>query len=466
MRTRSHADMSPMQGMRRLRRRRELERSLTLLRVFLLASAVICAAAAVALGWMLSHSLTAEALDAEQTALARYVDGVVGPTLVQGDKVVVSPRDRGRFTSSVRRRTDILSVKVWRADGVLAWTNVDPKRIGHRFPLEDELGEVISENSPIADLVGTGGNAADEDAFERNELARAHHVHQLFEVYAPIESTDGSHAIGAYEIYANPSALNRLIGSRRTMVWLAVGAVLAALWGLLALLVRGASRTLRRQNEKLRARTVRLVESNRLLEESALEAVESLNATVDAKDPYTAGHSLRVQRIAVGLGEELGLERECLDRLRFAGLFHDIGKIGVPDAILTKPDRLTKHEFEIVKRHPEDGARIIGRLHRLRAVVPAVLHHHERWDGFGYPHGLSGDEIPLEAAIVGLADAIDAMTTDRPYSSARSLEDATDEVVRNRGTQFAPAVVDAYVALVERSPELFAADVDEELVPA
>jgi putative nucleotidyltransferase with HDIG domain len=463
---RSQADMSPMQGMRRLRRRRELERSLTLLRVFLLASAVICAAAGVALGWMLSHSLTAEALDAEQTALARYVDGVVGPTLVQGDKVVVSPRDRGRFTSSVRRRTDILSVKVWRADGVLAWTNVDPKRVGRTFPLEDQLGDVIRENRAIADLVGTGGDAADEDAFERNELARAHHLHQLFEVYAPIESTDGSHAIGAYEIYANPSALNRLIGSRRTMVWLAVGAVFAALWGLLVLLVRGASRTLRRQNEKLRARTIRLVESNRLLEESALEAVESLNATVDAKDPYTAGHSLRVQRIAVALGEELGLGRECLDRLRFAGLFHDIGKIGVPDLILTKPDRLTKLEFEIVKRHPEDGARIIGRLHRLHAVVPAVLHHHERWDGFGYPHGLSGDEIPLEAAIVGLADAIDAMTTDRPYSCARSLEDATEEVVRNRGTQFAPAVVDAYVALVERSPELFAVDSGEELVPA
>jgi HD-GYP domain-containing protein (c-di-GMP phosphodiesterase class II) len=463
---RSEADISPMSGMRRVRRGRELERSLTLLRVFLLASAVICAAAGVALGWMLSHSLTAEALDAEQTALARYVDGVVGPALVQGNRVVVSPRDKGRFSSSVRRQKDILSVKVWSSNGVLAWTNVDPKRIGRTFPLEDALGDVIKEDKPIADLVGAGGNAEDEDAFERNELAREHHLQQLFEVYAPIESSDGSHAIGAYEIYANPSALNHLIGSRRAMLWLAVGAVFVALWGLLALLVRGASRTLRRQNEKLRARTIRLVESNRLLEESALEAVESLNATVDAKDPYTAGHSQRVQRIAVGLGEELGLGPDCLDLLRFAGLFHDLGKIGVPDAILTKPDRLTDREFEVVKRHPEDGARIIGRLHRLHAAVPAILHHHERWDGFGYPHGLCADEIPLEAAIVGLADAIDAMTTDRPYSSARSLDEATEEVLRNRGSQFAPEVVDAFVALVERSPDLFAPDAGGELVPA
>ena len=188
----------------------------------------------------------------------------------------------------------------------------------------------------------------------------------------------------------------------------------------------------------------------------------SLNATVDAKDPYTAGHSQRVRRIAVAIGEELGLEPEQLDVLRFAGLFHDIGKIGVPDAILTKPARLTELEFEIVKRHPEDGARIVGRLQRMQATVPAILHHHERWDGTGYPQRLAGEEIPLEAAIVGLADAVDAMTTDRPYSSARTLAEATDEVILNSGTQFAPCVVDAFVALVERTPELFGT----ELVPA
>ena len=449
-----------MDGTRRLRRRRELERSLTLLRVFLLASAVICAGAGVVLGWALSHSLTTEALHAEQTALVQYVDGVVHP-FIRGDRVRrFSGREKRRLAKSVATQPDIVSVKVWRADGLLVWTSIDKKRIGRTFPLDDELGEAIRENRSVAALVGTGSRG--EDAFERNSLG----FKQLFEVYAPIENGSKAHAIGAYEIYANPKALNSLIGSRRTMLWLAVGGVFLALWAALALLVRGASRTLRRQNEKLRARTLRLVESNRLLEESALEAVESLNATVDAKDPYTAGHSQRVRRIAVGIGEELGLGRECLDLLRFAGLFHDIGKIGVPDAILTKPDRLTELEFEIVKRHPEDGARIIGRLHRLHAAVPAVLHHHERWDGFGYPHGLHGDEIPLEAAIVGLADAVDAMTTDRPYSAARSLEDASDEVVRNRGTQFAPAVVDAFVALVERSPELFAPDAGGELVPA
>ena len=465
-----------MEERKRLRRGRDLQRSLTLLRVFLLASALICAGAGVALGSMLSRSLKSEALNAEETALARYVDGVVHPLLVRHGRVHIPWRKDGLLAQSVLRQHDIATVKVWRKDGILAWTNTrsrsssgrlvpnrDRHLIDRRFPLDDELGEAIEENRAVAALVGTGADG--EDSFERNDLG----YRQLFEVYAPIEngSTSHPHPIGAYEIYANPQALNRLIGSRRTMLWLAVGGVFLVLWAALALLVRGASRTLRRQNDKLRRRTLRLAESNRLLEESALEAVESLNATVDAKDPYTAGHSQRVQRIAVALGEELQLDREQLDILRFAGLFHDIGKIGVPDAILTKPDRLTKLEFEIVKRHPEDGARIVGRLHRLHAAVPAVLHHHERWDGRGYPHGLRGEEIPLEAAIVGLADAVDAMTTDRPYSCARTLADATEEIVRNRGTQFAPAVVDAFVTLVERVPELFGTDpLADELVPA
>lgn len=467
--------MASVEQRKRLRRGRDLERSLTLLRVFLLASALICAGAGLALGSMLSHSLTKEALSAEETSLGQYVDGVVHPVFVHHGRVEIPRVKHGQLASRVMKQGDIVTVKVWKRSGVLAWTNpvsqtssgrkvhnLDRKFIDTRpARLDDELDEAIHENHPVAELVGTG--AEGEDAFERNKLG----YQQLFEVYAPIENHNGTRAIGAYEIYANPQALHRLIGSRRTMLWIAVGVVFLTLWAALALLVRGASRTLRRQNEKLRARTLRLVEANRLLEQSALDAVESLNATVDAKDPYTAGHSQRVQRIAIALGEELGLEREQLDVLRFAGLFHDIGKIGVPDAILTKPDRLTELEFEIVKRHPEDGARIIGRLHRLDAAVPAVLHHHERWDGNGYPHGLRGDAIPLEAAIVGLADAVDAMTTDRPYSEARSLEDATVEVVRNRGTQFAPAVVDAFVTLVEREPQLFGADpLAGELVPA
>ena len=272
-------------------------------------------------------------------------------------------------------------------------------------------------------------------------------------MYAPVRDATGKRAIGAYEIYADASALNAFIASRREKVWLAVAGVFLALYAALALLVRGASRTLRRQTVTLRETSKDLLESYRLLEESSLEAIETLNATVEAKDPYTAGHSARVQRVAVSVGERLGLSPAELDTLRYGGLFHDVGKIGVPDAILLKPARLAPDEYQVMKRHSEDGALIVGRLARLRETVPLIRHHHEHWDGRGYPDGLAGEEIPLEAAIVGLADAWDAMTTERPYARALTLAEALGQIREGRGTQFSPVVADAFLALVLDRPE-------------
>ena len=127
----------------------------------------------------------------------------------------------------------------------------------------------------------------------------------------------------------------------------------------------------------------------------------------------------------------------------------------MPDAVLTKPARLTDAEFELIKRHSEEGARIVGKFGPLRATVPIIKHHHERWDGRGYPDGLARDEILLEAAVVGLADAWDAMTTDRPYHRGLTLEEAFAEVRNGRGTQFAPTVVDAFFAAHRRRPGEF-----------
>ena len=432
---------------RRARRRREIQQSLTLLRLFLAASAAILVAGALVLGWVLERSLRSEALQAERTSLAQYVDGVIRPEVVRHGRVVPTQA----AIRPLSAQPDVVSVKVWRADGALAWTNRGRSRIGKRFPLEGDLGEAIRDNRAVSDIIHTGSGG--EHALEAS-LGFA----RLFEVYAPLKSNDGTHAIGAYEIYADPAGVEALIGSRVRTIWLAVAAVFAALWAALALLVRHASRTLHTQTEQLRERSARLLESYRRLEESALEAVETLNATVDAKDPYTAGHSQRVRRIAIAIGEELGLSADRLDALHFAGLFHDIGKIAVPDAILTKPAALTPKEYDVIRRHPQDGADIVGRLGRLREAVPLIRHHHERWDGAGYPDGLAGEAIPLEAAIVGLADAWDAMTSDRPYSGARTVEEAAAEVRDGRGEQFAPAVVDAFFAVLGRQPAVFAAD--------
>jgi putative nucleotidyltransferase with HDIG domain len=183
-----------------------------------------------------------------------------------------------------------------------------------------------------------------------------------------------------------------------------------------------------------------------------VDAIETLNATVEAKDPYTAGHSARVQSVALALGNELELSKDELDALRLGGLFHDIGKIAIPDAILLKPGKLTEDEYERMKEHSAEGARIVGKLRSLQPIVSIVCHHHERWDGRGYPDGLAGQDIPLLAAIVGLADAWDAMTTERPYARAMAQEEALEEIRRGTGTQFAPGVAQAMLRLHELQP--------------
>jgi putative nucleotidyltransferase with HDIG domain len=429
-----------------------LHRSVTLLRVFLLASALILVTGGTVLAWLLTTSARDEALDERSANLTEYVDGVLRSELVRGESIHVSPRLPLRIKAQLRRQPEILSVKVWRADGTLVWTSRAPERIGRRFVEagEGDLGATIATGQPHASL---GKLGEDEDAAES-----ALESGGLFEVYAPIKNIDGTRVLGVYEIYADATRTESFISARKRVIWLAVFAVFATLYAALALLVKGASALMRRQAAALRTRSRELMESYRKLEESSLEAVESLNATVDAKDPYTAGHSARVQRIALAVAEELGLPSERLDAVRFGGLFHDIGKIGVPDRILSKSGTLDEDEYEAIKRHPADGAEIVSHFSRLREAVPLIRHHHERWDGNGYPDRLAGTAIPTEACVVGLADAWDAMTTDRPYRRALTIEEASAEVRRCRGTQFSPAVVDAFFGASRKQPSVFEAD--------
>jgi putative nucleotidyltransferase with HDIG domain len=190
----------------------------------------------------------------------------------------------------------------------------------------------------------------------------------------------------------------------------------------------------------------------RELEQALLETIETLNDAVEARDPYTAGHSQRVRRVALAVGKALDLPDEQLGTLETAALFHDIGKIGMPDSILTKREHLTRDEQALMREHVTRGAEIVAKFPPFRSAVPAIRHHHERWDGLGYPDRLSGADIPIEAAIIGLADAWDTMTSDRPYAAALSLGDAIAEIRAGREKQFSPAVVDALWEVAKRRP--------------
>jgi putative nucleotidyltransferase with HDIG domain len=206
---------------------------------------------------------------------------------------------------------------------------------------------------------------------------------------------------------------------------------------------------LREAAETIHTQNVALSRANRLLRERSTAAMESLSATVDARDAYTAGHSRRVQRLALAIGRGLGLSQPELDLLGHAALFHDIGKLAIPDAILMKPARLDTDEWRLMRRHADEGARIIDRLGFLADAVPSIRHHHERFDGSGYPDGLRGEEIPLGARIIHVADALDSMLTSRIYRPALCEEEALAELRAGAGSQFCPRCVRALEEALE-----------------
>ena len=210
-----------------------------------------------------------------------------------------------------------------------------------------------------------------------------------------------------------------------------------------------STKKLRQAAQTIREQNVSLEQANRLLKERSTAAMESLSATVDARDAYTAGHSRRVQQLALAIGRELGLSQAELDLLGHAALFHDIGKLAIPDSVLLKPATLTTDEWALMQRHADEGARIIDRLGFLNDAVPAIRHHHERWDSTGYPDGLGGEEIPLGARIIHVADALDSMLTTRIYRAARPADEALEELRRGAGTQFCPRCVGALERLLQ-----------------
>lgn len=191
-------------------------------------------------------------------------------------------------------------------------------------------------------------------------------------------------------------------------------------------------------------------ELSEFLQDASSSTVIALAGAVDAKDPYTQGHSLRVAKYARDLALEIGLPTETADLIYTSGLLHDVGKIGVPDSVLKKPARLDDEELKLMQEHPVVGENIVRRVPSLHPTLPGIRHHHERWDGRGYPDHLSGDAIPLMARIMAVADAYDAMASDRPYRKGMDISIALGEIEANAGIQFDPELAQAFVGMMRR----------------
>lgn len=216
----------------------------------------------------------------------------------------------------------------------------------------------------------------------------------------------------------------------------------------LLLLIESGLKSIKQMDE-IKKINEELSESKEQLEQSYLDMVETLRKAVEAKDSYTRGHSDRVSEYSVLIGKKLGLSEEQIRILKVGGLFHDIGKIGVPDSILLKPGKLTDDEYSEIKNHPSIGAHILGSATVFRDIIPIVKHHHEKYDGNGYPSQLKGEEIPYLARIAAVADTFDAMTSRRSYRNAIELQEVKAEIKRCEGTQFDPQIAEIFLRILE-----------------
>ena len=220
----------------------------------------------------------------------------------------------------------------------------------------------------------------------------------------------------------------------------------------LLLLVESGIKAISQMN-LIRKINTELKDTYNKLEKAYLESIETLRFTVEAKDTYTRGHSDRVSEYSVLIGQKLGLSDEDINTLKVGGLFHDIGKIGVPDSILLKNAKLTDEEYSEIKNHPSIGAHILSNATIFKDALPIVKHHHERYDGTGYPGKLKGEDIPMLARIAAVADSFDAMTSRRTYRNSLDLDFVKTEIERCKGTQFDPACAEAFLDILNNEYE-------------
>ena len=216
----------------------------------------------------------------------------------------------------------------------------------------------------------------------------------------------------------------------------------------LLLLIESGIKSISQMNEIKRINE-ELSDTYEQLEKAYLESIEVLRYTVEAKDPYTRGHSDRVSEYSVLIGKKMGLSDDELKTLQIGGLFHDVGKIGIPDSILLKEAKLTDDEYSQIKNHPTIGAHILQNATIFKDIIPIVKHHHEKYDGNGYPGRLKGEEIPFMARIAAVADTFDAMTSKRSYRDPLSLDIVKAEIEKYSGTQFDPEIAKVFLNILD-----------------
>ena len=369
---------------------------------------------------------------------------VVLPNLRESDFSIesgrLSSRSFDRFIRKVVLSKNIKFIKIYAADGTVLYNSNKGTEVGKKVELKgrQDLGEALS-----------GRTVHEVSTLDERPASKR----RFLEIYSPIK-IDGKIA-GAFETYY--SMVPVTISTRNLFTSIAIlltGGVIF-LWFTLNWIIRGAARTITDQNTGLLQLTEDLTHSLDKLQENYFGTMESLASAIEARDPETGGHSHRVEDLIARLCHEQNLSNEQELQLKRASALHDVGKIGVPEAILMKPGALDSREWEIMKQHSMIGYNIIRKIPFLSDIAPIVKHHHENFDGTGYPDGLAGDDIPIEARILSIIDAFDAMTSDRPYRSALSEDEAATRLAQGKGTQFDPDIVEVFLVDLNKKPDRF-----------
>lgn len=410
--------------------------------VFALWSAVVLGVFTVVITALATRQIEGVVVTSSAKSLASAVNGMIVHTLSDEQLRRLDPEDLSQFDSVIAdsiTSSDIKAVKIWNRDAVVVYSSMDKSEVGKRFAGYENL-----ESALAGDVVW---NADTNDKDESHEEAEAFGG-SVVEVYAPIQLRPGGEPLGVFEVYQSYTPVREMVVGSLIGVWTLSAAAALLLYVVQLRIVKSASERLVQTEEEAERVNERLQGSLRELEEHSIGTLQALTSAVDAKDSYTARHALGVTDYAVAAGRCMGLTEAEIVALERAALLHDIGKIGIAESILLKPKQLTREEYLAVQEHSDMGARIIESIPFLKDLVPIVRHHHERWDGGGYPDGLSGENIPRLARVLAVADAYDAMTSDRPYRRAMRESVAQDELARAAGTQFDPEAVEALVACV------------------
>ena len=416
-------------------------RELTVVQRYAIRSAVFVAVMAIILGVVLTYAIREISLQAATQTAQIVVDEIILPhvsdsELIRGELSDASTKELSEAVVNELPSAKIVAVKIWSRGAKLIFSTDSSDRVGTYFEDHAALDRALA--GKVSREIATSSNSENTNQYAREGA--------VMEIYSPVRGSSDGLPLGVFEIYQSYSPVASNLWWTIGLVWLVIvaGAVPSYLLQL---------RFVQQTASKLDTAESALVEVNSRLEGSldqlamhSLGTLQALVAAVDAKDSYTARHSIAVTDYALAIGRRMGLDASDLESLERAGLLHDVGKIGTPEAILLKPSGLSEDEFLVIQEHSEMGGHIVETIPFVAELMPVVRSHHERWDGAGYPDGLKGEAIPLLARVLTVADAFDAMTSDRPYRKGMPSSAAAEEMVYNKGAQFDPDIVDALLA--------------------